>query len=313
MAFEIKNTPILDFEEIAISNTSSKTIIKITTKGALLNSWRILHQGSLFDVINGNKWTKGWEGFEQNGFKGGKMSPFSCRLQQGKYTFNETGYCIEKFYLDQHAIHGIVYDATYQIINTQINENLAAVCLQYDYLGSDKGYPFAFTILVTYSLTIDDHLQIATTILNKCNQAIPIMDGWHPYFTLDTKVDDMEIAFQNEGKVEYNNELIPTGNFIQDETFNQGKLIGNLHLDDCFKLKENSKLTIKGNQIALEMTPLKNYPFLQLYTPSDRQSIAIENLSGIPDCFNNKIGLQILKPNDNIEFITQFKAFNLSL
>ena len=313
MAFEIKNTPILDFEEIAILNQKSNTIIKITTKGALLNSWCIEDQGTLFDVINGNTWTKGWDGFEQNGFKGAKMSPFSCRLHLGKYQFDGIEYSIEKFYLDKHAIHGIIYDAIYQTKNTQINENSASVSLQYDYLANDKGYPFCFTIIVTYSFNINDQLQIATTIINNSNQTIPIMDGWHPYFTLDSRVDDMKIEFQNEGKVVYNNELIPTGDFIQDLTFDQGKLIGNIHLDDCYKLKDNSKLTLKGNRIAIEMTPLKNYPFLQLYTPNDRQSIAIENLSAIPNCFNNKIGLQNLKPNEAIEFITQFKTFQVSL
>jgi aldose 1-epimerase len=33
-----------------------------------------------------------------------------------------------------------------------------------------------------------------------------------------------------------------------------------------------------------------------LYTPDHRKSIAIENLSAAPNCFNNKMGLHIMQP-----------------
>ena len=39
--------------------------------------------------------------------------------------------------------------------------------------------------------------------------------------------------------------------------------------------------------------------FLQLYTSSQPNVIAIEPMTGAADSFNNKIGLQILKPKDN--------------
>ena len=313
MAFEIKNTPILHFEEIAIFNSISKTCIKILTKGAILNQWLTPYSDTTLDIMDGNTFDGTWNGFEQNGFKGGKMSPFSCRLKEGKYSINDTTYCIEKFYLDKHAIHGIIYDAVYQIKNIETSDNATIVKLQFDYQGTDKGYPFPFFILVSYTLTSDDKVIVSTTIINKSNQIIPLMDGWHPYFKLDKKVDSLELTFQNQGKVVYDNELIPTGNFIKDDQFDHGKALGSMHLDDCYQLKEHAKLILKGKQIYLEMTPLKNYPYLQLYTPNHRQSIAIENLSGIPNCFNNKIGLQNLKPNEEIEFITQFKTFQVSL
>ena len=38
--------------------------------------------------------------------------------------------------------------------------------------------------------------------------------------------------------------------------------------------------------------------FLQLYTPVQPNVIAIEPMTGAADNFNNKIGLQILQPND---------------
>jgi aldose 1-epimerase len=44
-----------------------------------------------------------------------------------------------------------------------------------------------------------------------------------------------------------------------------------------------------------------------LYTPENRKSIAIENLSAAPDCFNNKMGLQQLEPQAKIYFETTYQ------
>jgi aldose 1-epimerase len=70
--------------------------------------------------------------------------------------------------------------------------------------------------------------------------------------------------------------------------------------------KENY-CTIENPMYKIIVTPISNYPYLQLYTPPDRKSIAIENLSGAPDCFNNKMGLQTLQPQENILFETTYQ------
>ena len=65
--------------------------------------------------------------------------------------------------------------------------------------------------------------------------------------------------------------------------------------------------TVENAKYKLQVTPITNYPYLQLYTPPDRKSIAIENLSGAPDCFNNKMGLQELQPQKKIIFETAYQ------
>jgi aldose 1-epimerase len=44
------------------------------------------------------------------------------------------------------------------------------------------------------------------------------------------------------------------------------------------------------------------YPYLQIYTPDHRQSIAIENLSGAPNSFNNGMGLIRMAPRQTLTF-----------
>jgi aldose 1-epimerase len=51
--------------------------------------------------------------------------------------------------------------------------------------------------------------------------------------------------------------------------------------------------------IKLETNTKENY--LQIYTPENRKTIAIEPMTGICDSFNNKKGLQILHSNEEHE------------
>jgi aldose 1-epimerase len=60
-------------------------------------------------------------------------------------------------------------------------------------------------------------------------------------------------------------------------------------------------------KIQIEVWPDKAYPYVQLYTPDHRMSIAIENLSAPPDTFNNGISLMILPPDANAVFTTTYK------
>jgi aldose 1-epimerase len=62
-----------------------------------------------------------------------------------------------------------------------------------------------------------------------------------------------------------------------------------------------------ANKIQLEIIPARSYPYLQIYTPPHRKSIAIENLSSAPDAFNNGMGLVTLAPGESADFTTTYK------
>ena len=91
--------------------------------------------------------------------------------------------------------------------------------------------------------------------------------------------------------------------FCLIKNFSNPKFLDDTFLDNCFLLNENNKpaCVLRNNKSGLELTiqPDKSYPYLQVYTPEHRNSIAIENLSAAPDAFNNKIGLIILKPGES--------------
>ena len=59
-------------------------------------------------------------------------------------------------------------------------------------------------------------------------------------------------------------------------------------------------------KIQVEIHPSEQYPYLQIFTPPHRNSIAIENLSAAPDALNSFKGLQVLEPQERISFSTKF-------
>jgi aldose 1-epimerase len=314
MSFSINIKPVAEFKLIQIFNESTREYIVLSTKGGLLNNWVQPIHGGTFDVIDGNNLDHEWGNFEETGFKSGKMIPFSCRLQNGKYTHESIAYTIEKYYLGQHAIHGVLYDALFEIEDTECNEEQASVLLKFNYNKLDKGFPFHFTVHIKWTFENKNKVIVSTTITNEDQVSFPIMDGWHPYFKLGESINNCTIQFCNKGILEYNKELIPTGNLIPNNEYENPKSLVDIELDNGFLLDQsNPNCILENDSYKLVVTPDGNYSYLQLYTPPGRKSIAIENLSAAPDCFNNKMGLHIMQPQEVWTLTTQFQLFNKKL
>jgi aldose 1-epimerase len=111
--------------------------------------------------------------------------------------------------------------------------------------------------------------------------------------------------------VEFNNHLLPTGKFTPYRKFEKMELFGDTFLDNCFVVKDNSMpaciLRDEKAQLQLSIITDVSYPYLQVYTPPHRKSIAIENLSSTPDSFNNGMGLIIIKPGEQYSFVTSYQ------
>lgn len=133
-------------------------------------------------------------------------------------------------------------------------------------------------------------------------------DGWHPYFTLNNSIDDCTLQFDSTEQIEFDETLIPTGKKIKDERFINSSSLKGIELDNCFELANpgNSNCILKTKDLQLTIQPSAAYTYLQIYTPPHRKSIAIENLSAAPDCFNNKIGLLLLEPEKQVSFKTTY-------
>lgn len=314
--FSVKKINEQGFNKIVLSD-DERTVVEVLPEwGAMLHSFKIITADKKnIDIIesydNANDIS---QNLTAKGFRSSKLSPFVCRLKKGMYNFNSKEYKINKFSFDgKNAIHGLLYDKAFEVERMNSDEVMATATMIYKYRGQEEGYPFHYDCRVTYTLEKENQLSVATEVVNQTNGIIPIQDGWHPYFNLGKTINELQFQFNSKAIVEFDDELIPTGKLLPYDEFNKGKKIGDTFLDNCFalNLEKGQPACVLHNEtdkIQLEIYAEENYPYLQIYTPPHRNSIAIENLSSMPDAFNNKMDNVELSAKDSISFKLRLKV-----
>lgn len=313
MRFNISHDDVKGWKEIHLTDTRSGTrAVIVPAAGGILNGFSVEHHGRTVQVIDGFSDAADFMAGIETGFQSAKLSPFVCRIRDAAYVWEGRPYRLEKFSLNGAALHGLIYDSAFDVIEEIIHMDHAEVELKHAYAGSDPGYPFPYDCYIRYRLVEDNTLLITTAIHNRSNTPIPVADGWHPYFTLGGKVDDLTLQMHASGMLEYDPDLIPTGRSVPDSSWNEGKRIGDTRLDNGYVLDFNCPqplctLSDPATGISVSFHPDPSYPYLQLYIPEHRKSIAIENLSAAPDAFNNGMGLTVLDLDHTRTFTTRYR------
>ena len=246
-------------------------------------------------------------------FKSSKLSPFACRIPGGKYIYDGQEFELKHKFKDGSAIHGLLYNKAFKQTDSFFDEQKASVVFKYNYKEEDDGYPFNYSCEIRYTLFPRNTLQLQTTIINLDDLPIPLADGWHPYFTLGGKLDEWLLQFASTALVEFGDDLVPTGRLLPYDAYHEAMLIGDTSFDNCFMIEPNegyAACTLRNETTGLQLSifPDTTYPYLQIFTPPQRNSIAIENLSAAPDAFNNKMGLLMLQPRHTHTFTVYYQV-----
>ncbi|ASZ11528.1 aldose 1-epimerase [Chitinophaga pendula] len=291
------------------------TVDIVPSHGALLHAFSVPYgSNGRINVIDSYRDATDLQQHFTESFKGVKLSPFACRIPDGKYAWGGKEWQIQRAAVPGVCLHGLLYNAVFKMVDHYVGESEAAVTLLYAYEGDDVGYPFAYDCKVVYRLLADRMLEIKTTVFNKAEVTIPVMDGWHPYFTTGSLVDELELQFPSEALVVFNEQMVPSGELIPYQEFTTLKKIGALSLDNSFIIdRQASEKTVcvlndPKRGVRIDIWPDESYPILQLYIPPHRQSIAIENLSGAPNAFNNGMGVVEVRPGEQADFATRVQV-----
>jgi aldose 1-epimerase len=233
-------------------------------------------------------------------FKSALLFPFPNRIENGKYSFENEEYhlsCNEKAF--NNAIHGHVFNKTFIIHTIAENEKSASIFLSYNYDGSDIGFPFPYQLKITYTFS-ENNLTLNFNVLNTGKKTFPFGIGWHPYFKSNTIANSI-LNFDGNEQYKFSNNMIPQYKIPLE--FSTPKRINKLKLDDCFVTK-TPKISLETSlynlNIHFDQTSEQNY--LQIYTPKDKKSIAIEPMTCAPNVYNLKDGMLELKPNKNFNW-----------
>jgi aldose 1-epimerase len=191
------------------------------------------------------------------------------------------------------------------IKETKKGKEEVAVTLEYKYNGKIEGYPFPCRVRMTYKLN-EKGFSCKTKIKNIGAEIMPLGDGWHPYFKLDTAtIDDLLLKLPFCEEISVDDRKLPTNETAIHQIFTEFTPIGTTPLDNGYRLlslKEKATTCLQHPTDAYQLQLIQDtgkhkYNYLQVYTPTDRKTIAIEPMSCATNAFNNGFGLISLKPD----------------
>lgn len=296
------------------SETGAEAVI-VPDCGAMLTSLKLpLQNNDLIEVVAG---AKNIEEFNNNAipeFRSSVLVPFPNRVNKGKYTFNGIEYQLPiNFKSEGNAIHGLVAEVEFNKIKVD-QENGVLECT-YTCLEGFEGYPFAFDLNLIFRIGAAG-ITLLMSIENKGKEPMPAGLGYHPYFTLGKKVNCLNLQLPKAEILAHRN-LIPTGEKKSFDALNNSPELGDLILDDCLELVgedgENHYTTLLVDseaQTGLVISQMGG-SFLQIYTPTHRDFIAIEPMTCAPDAFNNGIGLAVINPGQFLELAIDIRLVSL--
>ena len=229
----------------------------------------------------------------KNTYASSILFPFANRIKDGTYIYNNKTY---KFLVNEapnnNALHGLVFDKTFDVIDETTAENSASVKLLYKEDKKSEGFPFTYSIQLEYRIT-ETTLDLNVEVKNTDSETFPFTLGWHPYF-LSSNLSESLLSFESTKKMVFSDRMITT------ETTNNPDpsemLLKDKQLDDCWAL-DKTKIEFATPNYNLSINSSEENCFLQAYTPPLVNVIAIEPTTGVSDSFNNKIGLKTLAPN----------------
>jgi aldose 1-epimerase len=209
------------------------------------------------------------------------LIPYAGRVRNGRYTF-EGGVYQLPVGPEGHASHGFAKDTTWEVVEARP----ASVKLRAQLQG--EGYPAILETEITYALG-ETTFSTDCVVKNVSTSACPLVVGFHPYFLArDWTLEAGGGAY----KYELADTYFPTGKRVP---FDIGALGPNTRLDSLFEVEGQVKLHSPSLTLTLQRRKL---PYLILFNGKYAEgiSLAIEPYSGLPDAYNNGIGVTKLEP-----------------
>jgi aldose 1-epimerase len=296
MAYSIEETNIDNIKAIQLKNGDTVVMEVLPDHGAMLN--KLLFQ-------TGDGWLEAIDGYESAGqiaeeayYKSAVLFPFPNRLENGTYRYEGREYSFpteEKFH--GNAIHGFVWKEQFKVLEMSADDTGGMARVAYYNSGERNYFPFAFGLVIVFTYSAD-RLDVKFDIENRGNGHMPIGFGWHPYLTINKRpLSSLKMKLPFVSKVELNDENLPTGNVGDFMDYEEPNDIADAEFDDCFKLimQDNSIIYSPEDEVGLAMEASKECLFLQVFTPPDRTSIAIEPMNCNINAFNNQEGLMDLE------------------
>ncbi len=191
------------------------------------------------------------------------MVPWAGRIREGSFRFREIAYQLP-CNLPPHSAHGVGFTSPWSIVDERTIT-----------LDLDHPWPFGGRVTQRFDLSDDDLL---ITMIIEAAQDMPVMAGWHPWFSryLDAADGPVEasLEFGEPQMYELDDAAIPTGELVATPPG---------PWDNCFaSLDRNPKISWPG---LLDLELSSSCDHWVVYSEPEH-ALCVEPQSDAPDVFN---------------------------
>ncbi|MDN5852929.1 MAG: galactose mutarotase, partial [Actinomycetia bacterium] len=235
-------------------------------------------------------------------FRGAVLAPWSNRIGDGTYRFAGADHHLPINEPERgNALHGLVLDDPWQVARSAAESATLTVSL-----GPVDGYPFRLALRLTYALD-EGGLTVTLEATNIGEHEAPYGCGFHPYVlantaALDTAaLDESVLTFEAVRRLRTDpDRLLPLEQVDVAGTaydFSAGERIGARRLDDAFTDIPIHRLRV-GDVRLWWGSALR---WIQVFTPPERDALAVEPCTSPPDAFRTGVDLLVLAPGESHE------------
>ncbi len=198
---------------------SNNVTVKLTNYGAVLVSLFVPDKnGNIADVVLG---FDSIDKYETNDicYFGSTVGRNSNRVKDAKFMLNGITYNLDKNERNKNNLHSGFNPYNERLWDYTVNENDNSVSFNLISPDGDQGFPGEFRVTVTYTLTNNNELKIEYS--GKSNKDTVANMTNHSYFNLNGHNSgtamNQDLYINADKFIEVDDELIPTGNFINVE------------------------------------------------------------------------------------------------
>lgn len=281
--------------------------------GAGLNAWRVPSHNGLLDLLFGYR--EGDDIFKMgpDTNAGCRLTPFPGRTAYAKFNWNGNDYqLVNNVSWAPHALHGFLQNKEWAFKCFESDSDKCTAEFTCDWPGAFAGFPFPFRATNKITFTGESYT-VEASVTNIGKADMPYSEGWHPYFMLGEKIDELTMTLPETDFAELDKADIPTGKFHADTRFVGGRKINDEFINDCFCLGNEFKesegktahMSLQGKFGTIDIwqnAGRGQYNAIQIYTPPTRMSIAIEPMTAEPDALNHHRGLIVIPAGETRTF-----------
>ncbi|KAB7668426.1 hypothetical protein [Bacillus sp. B1-b2] len=212
------------------------------------------------------------------------LFPICGALTNKQYRWNNHTYAMNN--------HGFARDMEWVVERTELTEDYAEIDVS---LTSTQetldAFPFAFTILFTYTLNASS-LMIKQQFINDSEDEMPISAGFHPYFKGNHK--KINYTIPSTKRFDYHDRQWKDKSGFPTEV--------SLHEAQVFtELKENVVIFQNENHSSIQLTFSPEYKYIAVWTEKEEEYVCIEPWMGLMDEINTNRNITTISPKSALE------------